>query len=309
MSRRLLPMAQSGDAPLAAAEGPPPFPRIGVVGLGLMGGSIALACRQVWPSCLVIGVDRNDVLEQAMVRHVMDVAADDLFVLADADLVVLAAPVRQNITVLASLPEMLKAGALVTDVGSTKRSIVEAARRAAPGLGFVGGHPLAGAARGGIQHAAAGLFRNRPWILTPGQEAPEAGVARLADFVRALGARPHVMTAAAHDRLVAFISHVPQIVASSLMAAIGDEVRDEGLALAGNGLADTTRLASSPATIWADICASNADEIGPALDRVIAVLQRARAHLGDADAIADIFDAAAGWRDKLTANRDQEQTS
>jgi prephenate dehydrogenase len=300
VARRQLPIVRPGEPLLAPAEGPPPFARIGVVGLGLVGGSVALACRQVWPSSLVIGVDRNDVLEHAMVRHAVDVGADDLVVLAEADLVVLAAPVEQNIELLAALPSVVRASTLVTDVGSTKRSTVSAAERSAPDLAFIGGHPMAGAAKGGIEHASAGLFKDRPWILTPGR-APEASVATLARFVEALGARARVMTSEAHDHLVAYLSHLPQIVATVLMRVVGDDVGESGLALAGRGLADTTRLASSPAPVWADICASNADEIARAIERAISGLEHLRGSLGDRQAVSDAFEAAAAWREQLVA--------
>src|SRR5688572_2372836 len=121
-----LPVVQPGRA----AEGQAPiFEKIGIVGLGLIGGSIALAARQIWPSGLVVAVDHKDVLETAMRLHAIDVAADDLIVLAEVDLVVLAAPVRQNLTILDQLDQNVRNRAVVTDTGSTKREVVEAARR------------------------------------------------------------------------------------------------------------------------------------------------------------------------------------
>src|SRR5580658_6730656 len=121
---------------------PPVFDRIGIVGLGLIGGSIALAARQIWPSSLVIGVDNKNVLETAMRLHAIDVAADDLIVLAEADVVILAAPVRQNLALIAELDEHVHQPSVVTDTGSTKRAIVEAARHLPARFTFVGGHPL-----------------------------------------------------------------------------------------------------------------------------------------------------------------------
>src|SRR5947199_4930045 len=117
----------------------PVFDKIGIVGLGLIGGSIALAARQIWPTSLVIGVDHKDVLETAMRLHAIDVAADDPIVLAEADVVVLAAPARQNIARLGDLDEYVRQPAVVTDTSSTKRTIVEAARGLPPRLTFIGG--------------------------------------------------------------------------------------------------------------------------------------------------------------------------
>src|SRR6185295_16003201 len=116
--------------PAVLAQGQPPiFAKIGIVGLGLIGGSIALAAREIWPASLVIAVDNKDVLETAMRLHAIDVAADDLIVLAEADLVILAAPVRQNLALLAELDENVRLPAVITDTSSTKRAIVEAAKQ------------------------------------------------------------------------------------------------------------------------------------------------------------------------------------
>src|SRR3954471_19241186 len=138
-----LPVIQPGR-PGPGSSAPPVFAKIGIVGLGLIGGSIALAARQLWPKALVIGVDNKDVLETAMRLHAIDVAADDLIVLAEADVVILAAPARQNIALLAELDENVRQPAVVTDVGGTKRAIVDAARSLPPRFTFVGGHPLGG---------------------------------------------------------------------------------------------------------------------------------------------------------------------
>jgi prephenate dehydrogenase len=278
---------------------PPIFSRIGIIGLGLIGGSIALRARELWPAALVIAVDNKDVLEEAMRRHAIDVAADDLIVLAEADLVVLAAPVKQNIALLAELDDNVRVPAVVTDTGSTKREIVAAARDLPPRFTFVGGHPLAGAAQGGLEHARPDLFEGRPWLLTPPARSENPALARLTDFVTALGAQPRILDPRAHDRMLAFLSHLPQLTASALMQVVGGAVGEEGLALAGRGLADTTRLASSPPGIWQDIAGTNADEIGPALDALIALLHELRRDLADGDRLAEVFTDAARWRATL----------
>ena len=287
----------------------PIFQKIGIVGLGLIGGSIALAARQIWPASLVIGVDNKDVLETAMRLHAIDVAADDPVVLAECDLVILAAPVKINIELLAELDENVTQPAVVTDVGSTKRAIVEAARFLPPKFIFIGGHPLGGAAKGGLENARPDLFMGRPWLLTPSESLSRRSDAKaegdplekLSAFVRALGAEPRIVDVAAHDRMLAFLSHLPQLTASALMNVVGDAVGAQGLGLSGKGLADTTRLASSPPEIWRDIVATNADEIGPALDALIALLQDLRRDLPAGDRLAEIFTDAAAWRRTLKA--------
>ena len=298
-TRRSLPVIQPGPS----ASEPPVFEKVAIVGLGLIGGSLALALRETWPGGMVIGVDEKPVLERAMLRHAIDVAADDPVVMAEADLVVLAAPVRTNLALLAALEEHVSGAAIVTDVGSTKRDIVEAARVLPARLTFVGGHPLGGAPRSGIDHARPDLFRDRPWLLTPADDRHVETVEKLRQFVTGFGAVPHVLAPDAHDRLLAFLSHVPQLTASVLMHVVGDAIGEDGLALSGRGLADTTRLASSPADIWRDICATNADEVGLALDGLIVELRAVRDNLADGRTIDRIFDSAARWRATLAARR------
>ncbi len=291
-----LPVIQPGR-PLGTT--PIVFEKIGIVGLGLIGGSIALAARQLWPTSLVIGVDNKDVLETAMRLHAIDVAADDLIVLAEADVVILAAPVLQNVALLAELDEHVRVPAVVTDTGSTKRTMADAARLLPPRFTFVGGHPLAGAAVSGLEYARPDLFKGRPWLFTPTGDASGPALEKLLAFVRALGAIPSVVGVDAHDRLLAFLSHLPQLTASALMEVVGSAVREEGLALAGRGLIDTTRLASSPADIWKDIVATNADQVGAALDTLIALLQELRADLGAGERLGEVFGAASRWRQAL----------
>ena len=291
-SGQRLPMIQDSTS----ETDPPIFNTIAIVGLGLIGGSIALAARARWPTGLVIGVDEKDVLEKAMVRHAIDVAADDPVVIADADLVILAAPVKENLKILCDLHSYVRGSAIVTDVGSTKTSIVECASTLPPRLIFVGGHPLGGAPRGGIDFARSDLFVGRPWLFTPASDAVGGVVERLDQFVTAHGAKAHVMSPVEHDRVLAFISHLPQLTASALMHVVGEEVGDDGLALTGRGLADTTRLASSPSVIWQDICATNSEEIGSALERLIVVLQRVREGLEAGDPVKEVFDSASAWR-------------
>src|SRR5438477_1597597 len=292
----ILPVIQPGR-PREARR--PVFDKVGIVGLGLIGGSIALAAREIWPTSLVIGVDRKDVLEEAMRRHAIDVAADDLVVLAEADLVILSAPTKQNIALLSDLDDNVRQPGVVTDTSGTKRAIVNAARALPPRFTFVGGHPLGGAAKSGLEHARADLFAGRPWLLTPTGDAAGAAVDKLSAFARALGSEPHVLDPKTHDRLLAYLSHLPQLTASALMQVVGEAAGERGLALAGRGLVDTTRLASSPVEIWRDITATNADEIGPALDALIGVLERLRRDLAAGDQLNDVFAHANQWREQL----------
>lgn len=275
------------------------FRRVGIVGLGLVGGSMAFAIRRALPETVVVGVDRADVIQVARQIGAVHHAGQDTSALAGCDLVVLAAPVRENIRMLATLGYQVAGPAIVTDVGSTKRSTVDAARELPAGLTFVGGHPLAGAARGGLEASRADLFERRVWLLTPDSAAPPETVARLSRLIVALGAAPVLVDPVTHDRVLAYTSHLPQLTASALMHVVGESVGDAGLRLSGAGLADTTRLAASPASIWSDICATNEDELLPALDRLIATLQELRSRLANDHSIAPLFESAQRWRARL----------
>ena len=282
----------------------PPFQTIAIVGLGLIGGSIAFAARKAWPSVRIVGIDRPPIVEEAIARRAIHDAGQDLSSVAGAHLVVLAAPVRQNLVLLGEVASHAGADAVITDVGGTKRAIVHAAEALGNALTFVGGHPLGGGARGGFEFATAGIFARRPWIFTPTDSTPANATSRLFNFVRGLGAVPTTMTAGDHDRLLAYVSHLPQLAVSALMQVVGAAATEKGLARAGQGLVDSTRLASSPASVWRDITATNADAIGEALDHLIERLTELRADLERGDAIDTIFGEAARWRAELMKSRE-----
>jgi prephenate dehydrogenase len=281
----------------ASSPADPPFRSIAIVGLGLIGGSIALAVRERWPAMRVVGVDSPPVLAHALGSGAVDRAVDSLTAIGDADLVLLATPVHQIIELLPAIPSHQPL--IVTDVGGTKRTIVDAARTLPEAVTFVGGHPLGGGERGGFAFARPDLFAGRPWILTPDGSRSADATARLSAFVSGFGARPTIMTADAHDELMAYVSHLPQLTASALMAAAGKGAGAEGLRAAGKGLLDTTRLASSPADVWRDVCATNADAIGNALDDLIATLTEVRSGLQRGEVVDALFADATRWRNEL----------
>ena len=282
----------------------PPFKTVSIIGLGLIGGSIALAVRERWPATRIAGVDRKAVLAHALGSGAIDRAADSAIDAADADLVVLAAPVRQNLKLLAEIAQRLRSATIVTDVGSTKRDIVDTAAALKCETSFVGGHPIGGAEQGGFGFARPDLFRGRPWIFTPTAATPAPVRDRVFAFARGISARPSTMDAGEHDRLMAYLSHLPQLVASALMDVIGCGAAADGLGLAGRGLVDTTRLASSPPETWRDVCATNADAIGDALDALIARLSELRKDLRGGETVDRVFTAAARWRAELMRERD-----
>jgi prephenate dehydrogenase len=282
----------------------PPFHRLAIVGLGLIGGSIALAVRERWSSTLITAVDRPPVLAHASSSGAIDRAAHTVAEIGPVDLVILAAPVRQNVELLPQVISCLPAGAIVTDVGGTKRDIVTAAAALSSATAFIGGHPIGGAERGGFGFARPDLFRGKPWIFTPDASALPANLDKIYEFVRGLGARPATMDAETHDRVMAYVSHLPQLTASVLMDVVGRAAARDGLRFAGRGLTDSTRLASSPASVWREICAANADDIGAALDALIQRLSELRADLQSGRTVDDVFDDAAKWRAELMKGRE-----
>src|SRR3954468_24292935 len=286
----------SPDSEEQAVDGP--FARIAIVGFGLIGGSIALAAGARWARTRITAADRRDVIESALRSGAADDGGSDLTLCAGADLVVLAAPVQTNMRLLCDLPSHVTGATIVTDVGSTKRQIAESARCLPQHLQFIGGHPLAGASTGGLNAARSDLFTDHPWILTV---TGDRAIERLSRFIQGLGARVHVMTPEEHDVAFAYLSHLPQIVASALMHLVGEQTGERGLALAGRGLRDTTRLASSPADIWRDIVLTNRDNIGPAIDELIRLLAEMRS---GTDAIASTFESAARWKRVLDPDRE-----
>lgn len=246
---------------------------VAIVGLGLVGGSIARALTNAgWR---VIGNDRTRVLRAALSAGAIVIGEPSLrAAVAAADIVVLAASPATNRRLLASVARDLRPGAVVTDVGSVKRAICRDARRLRLGL-FVGGHPMAGRESSGFGVSSSDLFRGRWWILTPERGTAPAAVRAARRLARAVGARPIVMAPDEHDRVVAFLSHVPQVLAWALLAAAqSDPVASRRLSVAGPAFRDMTRVAGSPRPLWREILRENAPEVRRALAALRAAVRR-----------------------------------
>jgi prephenate dehydrogenase len=256
--------------------------RVTVVGCGLVGASFALALKRAGACGGVAGWDTEPAaLDEALRVGAVD-EVDDAFVVGGvsrSDLVYLATPVGQVIEFLRAGAPHVKAGAVVTDAGSTKVEICRAASsQTERSWRFVGGHPVAGSHLRGPAHARADLFEGAPYVLTPPEDGSDpSALAALEETLKLLGARARVMTAAEHDRALARLSHLPQLVSCALAATVNEDVDEVELsALAGPGYRDMTRLASSPWGIWRDILATNSVEVADALDALISKLSAAR---------------------------------
>ncbi len=274
---------------------PLPFRRLLVVGTGLIGTSMARALRRLDEPPHITGVDLPAALDRGGREAFDELRAADAPI-GDHDLVVLACPVDAMPAWMTRLAAIRPDGP-VTDVGGVKRAPVAAA--AAAGLReFVGGHPMAGAATPGPALASASLFSGRPWFVVPGTAA-EGPVQLVTALATACGAVPTPITAEDHDALVAAISHLPQVIASVLMQAAADHCDDAGLACAGTGLRDTTRLAASSPAVWRPLIAANADHLAPLLVDVADRLHAAARSLGRAEAITRLFEAGNRARRRL----------
>jgi prephenate dehydrogenase len=237
---------------------------VAIAGLGLVGGSLARALSAA--GYRVIGLDQAPVLRQARRARAIATAATSLAAaLRESDVLVLAAPPRANLVMLREAARLSSPRLVITDVGSVKTPIVQAAARLRLRR-FVGGHPLAGTERSGFAASRATLFAGRSWVLTPAPSTAPAATRLVARLARDAGARPRRLRAAEHDRAVAFLSHVPQLVSWALFeAARRDRTSARRLGMAGPGFRDMTRLARSPRGLWRQILAQNRREVSRAL--------------------------------------------
>ena len=242
-----------------------PFRRIAIIGTGLIGGSIGLALRK--KKIVRVGLDRPEVLRKAKQMDAIDQKAKNLNEAVDgSDLVILAMPVGEILDLLPRLASLVPPAILMTDVGSTKAEICRLAGKKLKN--FIGGHPLAGKEKSGIENADSKLFVGKSWFLCP--NGGSAAVARMKSFVRLLGARPAIVGPEKHDRILAATSHLPQLVSSLLAATVGELLEETGNRIksyGGAGLKDTVRLAGSPFLVWKDIVTTNRKELGRALNR------------------------------------------
>ncbi len=277
------------------------FERAAVIGIGLIGGSLALATKRQGLVGHVVGVARreNTLLDALRVGAADTVTNDPAQAVRDADLVYLATPVRAIPPLLAAIAPHLPAGCLVTDGGSTKRAIVQAAGALPASVTFIGGHPMTGSELSGPGAADRHLFEGSNYFLTPTDETPADDLARLIGLVEGIGARPTLVDAATHDRVLAATSHLPHLVAAALCNALVSEDKPERFA--GPGLRDTTRIAGGPANVWRDILLENAEDVREAMARLREVLDSYDAALADADgdALVELLERARDTREGL----------
>ena len=251
-----------------------PFERVGIVGLGAIGGSVALAAKRRWPAVRITACDPAPISHEAVTQGLVTALVSSSAELAASDLIIIATPIPAVSRVIGQLSHA-SLGALVMDVASTKRVVMDAAGGSR--LAFVGGHPVVEAKGAGLGAARADLFDGRPWLLVSSGRPDEAREAMLATFIAGLGARPEWTDAATHDRVMAHVSHAPHVVSTALKMATG------------------LSSPESPAD-WDGIVETNADCIADALAALAAKLPASADTLMGTPMVREIFDRAATLR-------------
>ena len=283
--------------------------KIGFIGFGLIGGSIARALKKINKDYYLFAYDYHKDrpstdLEAALSDGVLDdvtTSLEDNF--PDCDLLFLCAPVLSNIEYLKQLRPILKPSCLLTDVGSVKGNIHAAVAELGLTAQFIGGHPMTGSEKTGYLNSYALLLENAYYILTPTKEVPKEMVDTLYSLVEKMGSIPVILEAMEHDEITAAVSHVPHIIAAQLVNLVreSDDEAEKMRALAAGGFKDITRIAASSPVMWQNICLTNSDEIKRLLDRYIDSLQASSAALArrDGDYLYNMFDTAGEYRSAI----------
>jgi prephenate dehydrogenase len=280
--------------------------QITIIGTGLIGGSLGLALRKKKFAGRIVGCDRAGTLERARARGAVDDGtANPSDAVRGSQVVVLATPVLAIVDLIERIGPVLPAKTLLTDVGSTKTAVVEQAVKVFgknAGKRFLAGHPMAGKEMSGVDYADADLFQKAVWFLSPvpgqdlsGLNLNEGLFAEFAGWIDAIGARIAMLPAEEHDRLCAWISHVPQMISTALAAALVEEFGEEAplLAAGGRALQEMTRISASPYSMWRDIAISNKSNLEKALWKVEQRLAHIRENLATRELAAEFEQAHA----------------
>lgn len=273
-----------------------PFSRVAIIGMGLIGSSLARAIRADMPTVrLTVSDGDADVRARVLALDLADDVTDHAgAAVVDADLVILAVPVGAMGAVAAEIAGDLAPGVIVSDVGSVKARVLADLGAALPGVLVIPAHPVAGTEKSGPDAGFATLFRDRWCILTPAADAPDWQVARLGDFWRALGTKVEVMDALHHDRVLAVTSHLPHLIAYSIVGTASDletVTRGEVIKYSAGGFRDFTRIAASDPVMWRDVFLNNRDAVLETLGRFtedLVALQRA-IRWGEGDTLEALF--------------------
>ena len=278
----------------------------GFIGLGLIGGSIARALREKYPSCVITAYDAEPAsVEMAKKDGVVSICAYEIDrIFTACGLIFLCAPVSCNNENLLLLRKVLGKDTLLTDVGSVKSDIGRHVRAAGLDAQFIGGHPMTGSERTGYRNSKAMLLENAYYILTPTEKTPPEMTDAMERLVRSLGAIPLILSADKHDYVTAGISHLPHVVSASLVNLVRDKDNADGIMkmIAAGGFKDITRISSSSPAMWEHICMTNKVNILSLLDSFMASLRdiRGRIEAQDSRGTRDFFESARSYRESFT---------
>jgi prephenate dehydrogenase len=243
------------------------FKKITIIGVGLIGGSLGLALKEKKANFKIVGIDKQGIIEKAIARGAIDEGTVNLKEgIEEADIVIIATPVKTILNLLTQINPFLKKGCIVTDTGSTKQQIVRKANKVlSKDIFFIGGHPMAGSEEYGIDSANSHLFQDKTYILTPTKKSNLIAIEKISSLIKMIGGKRLILNSLEHDRIVGTVSHLPQIMAVSLVNMVSELVRKENnnnyFKAVGEGFKDITRIASSPYKIWEDICDTNQENI------------------------------------------------
>lgn len=278
----------------------------GFIGLGLIGGSIAKGIKRSCPDARIMAYMRTrSRLEQAQADGIVDVILDGVGEeLRECDIIFLCTPVEYNAQYLSIIRPWLKPGAILTDVGSTKSNIHQVVKELGMEDVFIGGHPMAGSEKTGYENATDHLLENAYYIVTPTAVTRREDVDRMVAVAELIGSIPIVLDYNEHDRIVAAISHLPHLIASSLVNLVknSDNQEESMRRLAAGGFKDITRIASSSPEMWEQICMTNTANLVPMMESYIASLQKILDELKDrnAAAIHDLFETSRTYRNSFS---------
>lgn len=278
------------------------YNRVALIGTGMIGGSIGIALRERRLVKEVTGFDRDrSSLEEALRKGAVDsTAKSPAGAVRGANLVILAVPVSRTVELLKEIVPFAGEGTVITDAGSTKsRIMTETEDFVPPSVYFIGGHPMAGSEESGIGGADPGMLENAIYVLTPGPECPAGVVEKLEQMIRETGAQPLILDPEVHDRVVASVSHLPQVVSAALVRSVaGAENMELVRTLAAGGFRDSTRIALSDPALWRDICLSNRGALDKALSTFRESIDTIQAYLAenDEEAIEEFFRQARDYR-------------
>jgi len=287
----------------------PHFDQISIIGVGFMGGSLAIAFKKYGMSKKIVGVSREETIEKALKLKIIDGGFPYEKIdkgIDGSSLIILSSPINIIIEHIKILSKIVNSDTIITDIGSTKEKIMETAQEEfRDNVYFVGGHPMAGSEKSGVDTADLSIFINKAYALIPSVNTPRLIIDKLRDIIITIGSIPVILTPKVHDEIVAAVSHLPQMLSVVLMNAVGSFDNDSGdfFKLSGGGFYDMTRIASSQFKIWKDIYETNQNNVKKVISIYIEELEKVKELIGK-EKLKSEFERANRFREILNKLKD-----